>query len=472
MYNTTDTIITLPYIDTLTANGCTNIQTLWATVYPTPKLSSTVSPAAICNNSVFTYVSASNTPGTTFSWSRYSQIGISDSTAMGINNPSETLHDTTANPVNVVYYDTLKANGCVHTQALTVMVNPTVQLSSKILDTVCSGAPYLYVAGSHTNNFTYTWFRDTVAGVMPYSSTGSGNIQDTLTGNGIQTSVIYHFVFNINNCLDSEDLKLTINPLPLLPSIDTKCPATVCEQTMFANFGTNNPAGSIKTYQWQATNASIYNAGSGNQYCLVNFPNSGTASVKLIAVLNASGCENEISYTVNVSSNTIGINPDVIYVNGEFICLDNSADAYQWGYDNALTLDSTLLPGKNTQSFYDPTADIVNNNYWIMLTKNGCTQKYYYNAPPASNSNVVKSENKGITLYPNPAGDKVFIQMSGTISQTYQILISNLMGEILVKKNDIEATSEMNIANLPSGIYNVMVISANHQLGHATLIKN
>ncbi len=471
LYNSTDTPVVLKYIDTLSANGCVNIQTVWLTVNPTPKLSSTVTPPAICNNTVFTYVSQSNTPGTTFSWARYPQVGISDSGVGGINNPSETLHDTTANPVNVVYFDTLKAYGCVHTEAVIVMVNPSPRLSSGLLDTVCSGSPFIYVPSSATNNFTYTWVRDTVIGVTPYSSNGTGSINDTLTGSGIPISVLYHFVLSINNCSDSEDMKLTINPLPLLPSIDTKCPATVCENTMYANFGTNYPSGSIKSYIWTATNATIYELGSGNQYCLVNFPNAGNATIKLVAMLNATGCTNERDYTVNVSNNTIGITPDIIYVQGQFVCLDNTADAYQWGYDDANTLDSTLLVGKNTQSFYDPNADLVNKYYWVLVTKNGCTQKYYYNMPVSATPTLVKT-NQSLTLYPNPTTDRINILINGTISDHCRLVLSNMMGAVLLQRIVTENKTELSISDLPSGFYNIAVYNGNENIGHATLIKN
>src|SRR6202012_1832621 len=97
------------------------------TVNPKPMLTGTTS-ATICNGTVFMDTLMSSTPGTTFSWSRASVAG--NPAASGGDTINETLINSTANAINVIYIDTLNYNGCINTQSVTVTVNPTPQLSS------------------------------------------------------------------------------------------------------------------------------------------------------------------------------------------------------------------------------------------------------------------------------------------------------------------------------------------------------
>ena len=104
------------------------------TVNPTPQLTSTLSPAAICNNTIFNYTPTSSTSGATYTWSRAAVAGISNAAASGAGNPAETLVNTTANPVNVTYIYTVSANGCTNgtSYSVVVTVNPTVNLSTTL----------------------------------------------------------------------------------------------------------------------------------------------------------------------------------------------------------------------------------------------------------------------------------------------------------------------------------------------------
>ena len=85
------------YRFTLSANGCTNptIYTVVVTVNPTAQLTTTLSPAAICNNAVFSYVPMSDVSGATFTWSRAAVPGISNASASGAGTISEVLTNVT-----------------------------------------------------------------------------------------------------------------------------------------------------------------------------------------------------------------------------------------------------------------------------------------------------------------------------------------------------------------------------------------
>lgn len=108
LVNTTTAPVTVNYIYTVTAYGCTNpvTYTIPVTVYPTPAVDLTNPfPTVVCENDPVSYTFSSLTSGTTFTWSRAAVAGISNgavvSNATGVIN--ETLNNTTTAPVNVTY---------------------------------------------------------------------------------------------------------------------------------------------------------------------------------------------------------------------------------------------------------------------------------------------------------------------------------------------------------------------------------
>jgi Glycine rich protein/PKD-like domain len=156
------------------ANSCTGgSNSFTIVVNPTPVLSSLLNPPAICDNTTFSYTPTSLTSGTTFAWFRNTVTGISNPAATGTGNPNEILLNTTPNPIAVVYVDTLMANGCVNTQMITVVVNPTPMLTSTLSPAaVCSGTGFTYVHTSLTAGTIFTWSRDLVAGITNPASNG------------------------------------------------------------------------------------------------------------------------------------------------------------------------------------------------------------------------------------------------------------------------------------------------------------
>lgn len=141
--------------------GCTSpaSNAIVVTVNPTPKLSSTLTPGAICSGTTFSYTPASSTTGTTFSWIRPVVTGISNAQASGGSgvDPNEILINTSTSPVLVTYIYTLTANGCSNTQNVTVQVNPSPVLTSSLTPApICSGSAFSYTPSSSTPGTTFT----------------------------------------------------------------------------------------------------------------------------------------------------------------------------------------------------------------------------------------------------------------------------------------------------------------------------
>ena len=126
---------------------CTNPSTysVVVSVDPTPSLTSSLTPPAICSNNVFSYTPTSGTVGTSFAWTRAVVAGISNLSGSGSGDPGETLVNTTTAPVSVTYVYTLTASGCTNptTYNVVVVVNPTPTLTSSLTPpAICSNTSF------------------------------------------------------------------------------------------------------------------------------------------------------------------------------------------------------------------------------------------------------------------------------------------------------------------------------------------
>lgn len=139
--NTTANSVLVKYAITLTSNGCDHTDTLQVIVHPTPRLSSTLTPSAICDSTAFIYTATSLTPGTTFSWLRPAVAGIANISAAGSGNMiNEVLVNNTNADITVKYGIRMVANSCIKTDTISVVVHPTPflvknNISKKIFNT-------------------------------------------------------------------------------------------------------------------------------------------------------------------------------------------------------------------------------------------------------------------------------------------------------------------------------------------------
>ncbi|MCD6011301.1 MAG: cell surface receptor domain protein [Flavipsychrobacter sp.] len=476
--NTTPNSVVVPYVFTLSANGCTNNQTVNLTVHPTPKLSSSLAPGAICDSATFNYIPASNTAGASFAWFRPYIPGIYAVASSGVGNPNQQLINSTYVVVDVAYTYTITANGCSNEQNVVVKVNPTPKLNPPFSTTVCSGSQLNYVPASYTPGALYAWNRPAVGNITPptsFVSVGNGEIHETLwNGTLAPITVDYIYRLTIGACpnLYTQTVKVVVNPTPNKPDIITSpMSGNLCAGTMFQNFGAAFPLDKLH-YQWSATNAEIYATGSNNQYAIVNFRNPGTAVVTITSNVNGYGCKISNSVTVNVSGETSVDLPEVIYFNGQFICLKNGDGIrYQWGYDDAASLDSTILTGENDQHYNNASPDFVNKRYWVMVTKGGdaCWQKAYYNRPTAIEDVNALSL---VKVYPNPASDVVNVEINASVIGNVQVEVLNLLGQRLSIQDDVNRKASINVSALPAGVYLIDCYMNGTKIATNRFIKN
>jgi gliding motility-associated-like protein len=254
--NTTPSPATATYTVTPSANSCTGTSFLvTVTVNTATVLSTSPTPPAVCSNAVFTYNPASNTPGTSFSWTRATVPGISNTAAAGINNPSETLINITPAPVSVAYtYSLNTPNACLNIQTVTVVVNPTPLLSSSPTPpAICSGTVFNYTPASLTSGVFYSWTRVVQPSISngPGSGSGANNPSELLVNTTINpVTVAYNYILTANSCTYAQTVNVVVNQTPVVGN-QTQ---TICGNTSFSINPVNVPATTQYTWTLPSSN--------------------------------------------------------------------------------------------------------------------------------------------------------------------------------------------------------------------------
>ncbi len=473
LWNSTSHTVIATYKYTMVANGCSNVENVLLTVNPRPKLSSSLTPGALCDSATFNYPPTSNTAGASFSWYRPYIAGIYGVSQTGVGNPNQQLINSTYVVVPVTYNFTITANGCSNKQDVTVNVNPTPKLNPPYVATVCSGSPFHYAPASYTPGATFAWNRPAVAHIAPGSAFGSGTINETLVDDQlVPQHVDYIYRLSVNGCpnLGTQTVKVTINPAPQVPGI-TIYPdnTTPCNHTLYQNFGASDLQAPNVSYQWSATNATVYAEGTNHQNALINFNNPGTAVVTVNSNVVGYGCviSNSKTYTVGNSASDVA---QVIYYNGQFICLKSDNATYQWGFDDAATLDSTILSGEINQSYVNGNPNFTDLHYWVMTVKDGCLQKSYFNAP--TGINTLDAGLVDMKVYPNPAKELLNVEINSAVVGNLNVDVLNMLGQKVASETVTGHKAGINVAALPSGAYLVDCYRDGIKIATTRFIKN
>jgi hypothetical protein len=469
--NSSTNPVTVTFVYTLTANACVNTQDVAVTVNPKPQLSSPLTNAQ-CDSLVFSYQPTSLTGDSSFTWVRLYVEGSDSLGGLGTGAINDFLINTTSANVVDTYKYTIMAYGCSDSELVTVTIHPTPKLSSTLTpNPVCSGGSFNYLPESLTGSVSYTWTEDSVSGIGSTANQGSGEINETLTNNTFSPlQEVYVYTLTANGCSFTEDVVMTVNPLPITPLITTFV-SDVCDNVMYQNFGVSVPPTAGESYTWSGSAGTSVNQGATGQFCIVNFSEPGYASVAVTAEITSTGCVSESSVPVLVGTGSAS-EAFVVYAAGEFVCLENNVTSYQWGYDNKVTLDSTILAGQVNQNYANSNPDTIHNYYWVITEQNGCKAKSYYNGPGTTGIMNVNNGTTDMKVYPNPTSDFVHIEINTGESDNVRVQLSDMLGQ---KINEVAANNgkaAMDVSRLAAGVYVIECYREGVKIGSSKFVKN
>lgn len=278
-------------------------------VYPHP-IVSPLSDQAVCNGGTFNTVFSGPVAGSVFTW-----VNSDTSIGLGAAGTNDTLLFVATNTSNSAVIATVivtpLANGCIGTNdTFSIEVEPTPVLSTPLVHTRCDSVAFLYVPATTTAGVTYSWTRDSVAGVINSAGAGTDTINEVLYNNTLLPVVVtYVYTLTVNGCTNVQSLTLTVNPRPVLTTSLT--PPDVCSHTLFSYSPASSITGSSITWQRSLT-AGISNlaaSGVDNPDEVLRNTTISTIPVSYVFTATAFGCSYSQIVTVNVKPRPVLSSP-------------------------------------------------------------------------------------------------------------------------------------------------------------------
>ncbi|MFZ4520622.1 MAG: PKD-like domain-containing protein [Bacteroidales bacterium] len=395
LVNTTTDPIIVPYVIVPAVNGCNGTPaTINITVNPTAVVTS---PAVAnwCNNAANTYniLSSSTTPVPTYAWTRAVVAGITNAAGSGTGaSITETLINSTTEPIIVQYIITPTVNGCDGTpKTVDVTVNPTAVVTSPALANWCNNVANTYniLSSSTTPVPTYGWTRPVVAGITNPAGAGSGDfITETLLNNTTEPIIVtYTITPTVNGCAGTpKDIAVTVNPTAVVTSAAT---ANWCNNVPNTYNIISSSTMPTPAYAWsRAAVAGITNAaGSGSGATITEtLVNSTTEPILVTYVIipTVNGCDG-ITKSVDVTVNPTSVITSVPTANwcnnvpNTYNILSSSiAPTPSYAWSRAVVAGITNAAGSGTgdsftETLENTTTDPIQVTYVITPTVNGCT---------------------------------------------------------------------------------------------------
>jgi|GEM_PF-2956579 len=362
-------------------------------VNPSPVLSSSLAPPAICTGTTFSYVPASTTAGSTFPWSRAAITDITPATNSGVGNVSESLTNSSASQINVTYVYQVTANGCLNPTLYNVIVAVNIlptMLSSHSPPAICSGSIFNYNPTSATPGTSFIWARPTVAGISNGANNGTDNPAEVLNNTTYSpVNVKYIYTLTANGCPNpiNDTVVVAVKPMAILSNSLT--PPAICSGTPFSYTPASLTPGA--SFAWsRATTAGISNGAANG----VNNPNetlintlTTPVSVTYLFTSTASSC----SYDQNV---IVVVNPVPTLSSSLFppaICSGNSfsytptstttGSNFAWTRAATPGISNPAASGNGdpNETLFNTTGATINVTYVYTVSANGCPNPSTFN---------------------------------------------------------------------------------------------
>ena len=283
------------------ANNCQNTDQVTVTVNPLPVVNAGADQT-IC---IGTPVTLNGSGAVSYTWTN----GVTNGVAF---NP------TTTTTYTVTGTD---ANNCQNTDQVTVTVNPLPVVNAGADQTICIGTP---VTLNGSGAVSYTWNNGVTNGVAFNPTTTTTY---TVTGT------------DANNCQNTDQVTVTINPLPV---VNAGADQTICIGAAV----TLNGSGAV-SYTW---NNGVTNGVAFNPTATTTYTVTGT---------DANNCQNTDLVTVTVNPlPVVNAGPDQTVCAGTSVTLSGSG-AVNYAWDNGVTDGQAFVPG--TTLTYTVTGTDANN---------------------------------------------------------------------------------------------------------------
>lgn len=381
-------------------SNCSNTSVITVTVFPVPTLSIAATSTLICNGSP-EILTASG--AVTYSWTNGVSNGVS-------------FYPTSDNSYSVFGVD---AHNCSNSNAIYIHVDvPSVNIQATA-SSVCLGSP-VTLTGFGAN--TYTWSGGVTDGVAFTPSTSNSYVLTGTDGAG---------------CNATSTVSIAVNPLPIVSAHASTNPVCTGSSTALTGSGASS-------YLWTGgvTDGQPFSPTGLNTYTVTGTDNNNCSNTSVITVT--------VSALPAVTFTTLGFtNP--VCDNAGIQTLSGAAPAGgSYSGTGVVTNTSFFVPSAVSAGTYTLTYAYTDNNNCTNSATN--TVQVIPCVAGIQNYNAASTE-----VYPNPSTGVLYIKTATqeTITEVY-----NFIGQLVLKQNQGNGASTLNISEQPNGLYKVVVLDA------------
>jgi gliding motility-associated-like protein len=280
------------------ANGCSNTATIDVIVNPLPVISAG-SDFAVCDGESIV-LNATGTGDNTYSWDNSVLNGVSFVPPVGQNTYTLTGVSNTT--------------GCINTDQIVVTVNALPIVDAGQDQSICLGAPIsLCAAGANT----YIWNND---------------VFDCVSFNPTVTNTYTVVGTDVNGCVNSDDVTITVNPLPSVSATSTDFDICFGESVTISASGANG-------YVWTDL---------GNEPSYVVSPTVTTTYFVTGQDVNLCGNTAEVTITVNALPIVIASDDQTICIGETVVVNAQGALTYTWNQGLGIGQSHNVSPTSTT----------------------------------------------------------------------------------------------------------------------------
>jgi len=151
--------------------------------------------------------------------------------------------------------------------------------------------------------------------------------------------------------------------------------------------------------------------------------------------------------------------------------------SYECQYATDSIFTNPVVLNSSVDTIQSQNLNLLTTYYWRVRASDGTTnypwsEVWKFTTSFMVNDQSLYSENAGITVYPNPATNQLFIKNTTSQNEQFVISILSLDGRI-VWQNKLSANSSItiNIENLASGCYLVNALSKSQVIRQKLIVK-
>jgi hypothetical protein len=401
-------------------------------------------PDPACVGSTYAYSTAAGQTGYTWAVSPGGQIMAGS----GTSSIQVKWNSTGAQWVSVNYTSSSGCAGATPTiKNVTVSSLPSPTITG--LNVTCPNSGWLvYTTEGGFSNYTWT----VSSGGTIISGQGTYQIEVDWTTAGPKTVTVNYT--NASGCFAASPASYSVTVLALpAPAGSITGTDELCDGQQ-GSYSVNTIA-NASSYEWTIPAGATIIEGAGTSVIKVQFGPGGSSGNITVYGMNNCGI-GPTSPAFHVTVNPIPPTP-VVTVDAAYLLTSSASSGNQWYFNG------TMIDGATGQTYQAEEEGF----YWTIVTLNGCS---------SAESNHVEvlfvglDELPGthVNIFPIPNSGKFTVSLTNQAEQYYQVFVSGNLGvrlfEIKDWKVNGKAELEINLGEVPEGMYTLVIQNKNNQV--------